>query len=189
MHGVKRLVLAIAVASAAVPAAAQMGGYDGEAFVKAVREGNASEALKLLKDKPSLLDARDVSGNTALLAGIGERQWELTAYLLRQGADPNLASREGETPLIEASRAGFADAVEWLISVGAKVDEGNRKGETPLIIAVQRRQLPIVRILLNNGANPDKADSAAGYSARDYAKRDSRTPELLRAIEAKKPAR
>lgn len=188
-HALKRLILAVAVAVAAVPSAAQMGSYDGEAFVKAVREGNAPEALKLLKDKPSLLDARDVTGNTALLAGIEERQWELTAYLLREGADPNLASRSGETPLIAASRAGFADAVEWLISVGAKVDEANRRGETPLIIAVQRRQVPIVRLLLNSGANPDKADSAAGYSARDYAKRDNRTPELLRLIEAKKPAR
>jgi ankyrin repeat protein len=62
-------------------------------------------------------------------------------------------------------------------------------GETALIIAVQHRQLPIVRLLINAGADPDKTDSAQGYSARDYAKRDSRTPELLRIIEAKKSGR
>jgi hypothetical protein len=28
----------------------------------------------------------------------------------------------------------------------------------------------------------------AGYSARDYAKRDNRTPQLLKLIEAKKAA-
>jgi ankyrin repeat protein len=61
-------------------------------------------------------------------------------------------------------------------------------GETPLIVAVQRRNLPLVKLLLQHGANPDKSDSAQGYSARDYAKRDNRSPELLRAIEAKKPA-
>jgi ankyrin repeat protein len=60
-------------------------------------------------------------------------------------------------------------------------------GETALIIAVQRRQIPIVRALVAAGANPDKADSAQGYSARDYARLDSRTPEILRIIEAKKP--
>ncbi|HEU5482087.1 MAG TPA: ankyrin repeat domain-containing protein, partial [Sphingomicrobium sp.] len=77
---------------------------------------------------------------------------------------------------------------EWLIGVGARVDEANRKGETALIVAVQMRQVPVVRTLLNAGADPDRSDSVAGYSARDYAKRNSRTPELLRAIEEKKPA-
>jgi ankyrin repeat protein len=59
-------------------------------------------------------------------------------------------------------------------------------GETPLIVAVQARQAPLVRFLVSKGANPDKTDNAAGYSARDYAKRDSRNPELLRLIEASK---
>jgi hypothetical protein len=50
------------------------------------------------------------------------------------------------------------------------------------------RQAPMVKFLMSKGANPDKTDTAAGYSARDYAKRDSRNPELLRLIEAaKKP--
>ena len=51
-------------------------------------------------------------------------------------------------------------------------------GETPLIVAVQQRQPPIVKLLLAAGADPDKTDSAAGYSARDYAKRDSRAREI-----------
>jgi ankyrin repeat protein len=93
----------------------------------------------------------------------------------------------GETPLIAAARAGYAEAADWLIGLGAKVDETNRAGETALIIAVQRRQVPIVRSLLNAGANPDKTDNVAGYSARDYAKRDNRTPQLLKLIEEKKP--
>jgi ankyrin repeat protein len=81
----------------------------------------------------------------------------------------------------------MSDAVDWLIGLGAPVDAENRMGETALIVAVQRRQIPIVRALVKAGANPDKADSAQGYSARDYAKRDTRTPEILRIIEAKKP--
>ena len=83
-----------------------------------------------------------------------------------------------------------------MIGSGAKVDGANRMGETPLIVAVQNRkmlsagrQLTMVRTLLNAGANPDKTDFAAGYSARDYAKRDSRGSEVLRAIEAPKAAK
>ena len=54
-------------------------------------------------------------------------------------------------------------------------------GETALIVAVQQRQPPVVKLLLEAGANPDKADHAAGYSARDYAKRDTRSREILQA--------
>ena len=186
MFGLKRLVLALSAALLAVPAAAQSGGNDGEMFVKSIRDDNGGEALKLLKAKPTLVNARDATGKTALAAAIETRNSDWTLYLLQQGADPNLVSG-GDTPLIIAARTGSVDAAEWLLSVKARVDEPNRRGETPLIIAVQNRQLPLVRLLLNAGANPDKADSAAGYSARDYAKRDNRTPEILRLIEAKKP--
>ena len=60
-------------------------------------------------------------------------------------------------------------------------------GETALITAVQQRQTPIVRLLLNAGADPDKADHAAGYSARDYAQRDNRARDILQLIQAKRP--
>jgi ankyrin repeat protein len=60
-------------------------------------------------------------------------------------------------------------------------------GETPLIIAVQQRDLQIVRQLLDAGANPDRSDAAAGYSARDYAVRDTRARDILKLIEDKKP--
>jgi ankyrin repeat protein len=189
MHGPKRLLIAIIASSLAMPAAAQLGAYDGEQFVHAIKEGNSKDALDLLNAKPTLVNARDLNGQTALVAAIQKRDDEWTAYLLREGADPDMAGSNGDTPLMAAARIGYQDAVEWLLSVKAKVDATNRAGETPLIIAVQRRQVPIVRLLISAGADPDHTDSLAGYSARDYAKRDSRTPELLRIIEAKKPVR
>ena len=82
----------------------------------------------------------------------------------------------------------FAQAAEWLLQVGAKVDAANRMGETALIVAVQQRDTRMVKLLLRNGADPDKTDSAAGYSARDYAKRDSRARDILQAINAAKAA-
>ena len=41
--------------------------------------------------------------------------------------------------------------------------------------------------LLKAGANPDKTDALQGFSAREYAERDPRSREILKAIEAKKP--
>ena len=188
MNALKRLILAFAAAAIAVPVAAQIGGYDGDMFVRAIRDGKNAEAMKMLQDKRTLINARDLSGKTALIAAIENRDSDWAGYLLKEGADPNLSLSNGDTPLMAAARIGLQEPVQWLISVGAKVDATNRKGETALIIAVQQRNLAVVRMLLEAGADPDRSDSVAGYSARDFAKRNDRSPELLKAIEAKKPA-
>ena len=143
--------------------------------------------MQLLNENPpGLVDARDDDGNTPLIITIA-RQDDWAGFLINKGADPNLPGKGGETPLIAAARVGYFDAVDWLLKAGAKVDAENRMGETALIIAVQQRQAQIVKRLLAAGANPDKPDSAAGFSARDYAQRDSRSRQMLQLIEAKKP--
>jgi len=190
MNWKKRAMLIALIGSLAAPAAAQIGGgggYDGEQFVAAVRSGDNDKALDLLKKEPSLVNARDGAGRTALVSAIESKQRSWTGELLNSDADPNLANRDGETPLIAAAKVGFNEAASWLINLGAKVDTADRSGETPLIFAVQTRNLPLVKLLLDQGADPDKTDNVQGYSARDYAKRDNRSPEILRAIEAKKP--
>ena len=165
-------------------------GFDGETFVKAVKDRDGDKAHELLRERgPTIVNARSGNGDTALLAAVARRDDSWTGFLLNNGADPNLANRAGDTPLIAAARVGYETGVEWLIAKKAKIDDANRMGETPLIIAVQQRHRDLVKLLLDKGADPDKTDSAAGYSARDYAKRDTRNPELLRLIEAtKKPA-
>lgn len=199
MNLIKRVVAALALAGFAGSAAAQsmedgssiktssrgLGG--GEAFIEALRDGKIGDAINLLRGKPTLVNFRSSSGRTGLLVAIESRERDWVGYLLQKGADPNLAGGNGDTPLIAAARLGQQEVAEWLVSEGAKVDLANRMGETALIVAVQNRHVPMVRLLVSSGADPDKPDSAAGYSARDYAKRDSRTPELLRLIEAKKP--
>lgn len=173
---------------AAAPATAQLGnGTDALMAIEALRSGNESKAIELLSAHPSIINARDRKGETLLLVAVTKRDEQWTSHLLSSGADPNLAARNGDTPLIVASRIGFETAVDWLLEEGAKVDATNRMGETALIAAVQQRRPEIVKTLLEAGADPDKADAAAGYSARDYAKRDTRAPQVLRLIEAAKP--
>jgi len=181
-------IIAFSLAAMAAPLAAQSGGFDGVQFVDAVRTKDGNKIMELVrKDGPGIVNSKDVKGDTALIVAITDRNEDFTAFLLSQGADPNLAGKGGDTPLIAAARVGFGDAAEWLLSQGAKIDLGNRMGETALIIAVQQRQVPMVRMLLAAGANPDKPDAAAGLSARDYAARDNRSREILQAIQAKKP--
>ncbi|MES2120063.1 MAG: ankyrin repeat domain-containing protein [Pseudomonadota bacterium] len=171
----------------AAPAAAQTG-RAGPEFVQAVRDKNGGKVTELLEGKPTgLIDARGDDGDTGLIIAIRRRDEDFTGFLLNKGANANLAGKDGEPPLVAAARAGFDTGVEWLLVSGARVDGVNRSGETALIVAVQQRQPTIVRRLLEAGANPDKADSAQGYSARDYAMRDPRARDILKAINDKKP--
>ena len=85
-----------------------------------------------------------------------------------------------------AARLGFSEGAARLLMYRASVDKTNRIGETALMAAVQGRNAAIVKMLLEAGADPDKADFASGYSARDYAKRDTRSTEMLRLIESVK---
>jgi ankyrin repeat protein len=186
MNWLVRSAMAAALIGVAAPSAAQSTGYEGAKFVDAVREGKTNEAFALLDANPNIVDARNGKGETALIAAV-ERRSDWTAHLLRSGADPNLANRSGETPLIAAARIGYDDAVPWLLVSGAKVNAANRMGETALIIAVQQRRTRIIRLLLEAGADPDKADSAAGLSARDYAQRDTRSRDMIKMIEDTKP--
>ena len=183
------IAFAAAALAALSPAAAQdMGlGSNGDQFVDAVQKSDGDKATDLIKAHPTIIDARNGKGDTGLIIAIGRSDPNWTGFLLNKGADPNLPGANGDTPLIAAAKVGFEDAATWLLSLGAKVDGTNKMGETALIIAVQQRDATMVRLLLNAGADPDKADAAAGYSARDYAIRDTRDREILKLINDKKP--
>lgn len=186
MVGLKR-ALGLGLAIAAVPALAQLTGSDGEAFVAALKEGNGSKALELV-EKPgsTVINYRGGDGNAGLHIAMRNRNANWIGFMLSRDADPNIADKNGDTPLILAARLNFPEGAARMLMARAQVDKTNRLGETALIVAVQQRQAAIVRMLLEAGANPDKADHASGYSARDYAKRDNRTTEILRLIESVK---
>lgn len=182
----RRFALIALAAAISVPGPALAQNYvsDAEPFISAVRDRNGDKVMEILGSRPSVVNTRNSRGETALNIAIARSDDVWTQFLISKGADVNLAASNGDTPLITAARVGFEETVAILLRRGAKVDAANRMGETPLIVAVQARQLDTVKLLLANGANPDKADSAAGYTARDYAKRDTRTPQILAAIEA-----
>lgn len=179
--------LAMAAALAAAPAAAQLHGSDGEAFVSAMKEGEFGKALELV-DKPgsTVVNYRGDDGNAGLHIAMRGRNANWVGFLLSSGADPNLGDANGDTPLILAARRGFVEGAARMLMKSAEVDKANRLGETALIVAVQQRQTAIAKMLLEAGADPDKTDHASGYSAREYAKRDNRSTEILKLMETVK---
>ncbi|WP_245978617.1 ankyrin repeat domain-containing protein [Aurantiacibacter xanthus] len=165
----KFIIALAALALGAVPASAQMYS-DGYKFLQAVKDKDGDKATSMLNEPGStVVNARDLStGETALHYTVRRRDNTWTGWLLQQRANPNIADKQGVTPLGLAIRMNFLEGVQTLIDGGARVDETDFTGQTPLISAVLSRNGELVELLLKANANPDKTDNA-GRSARDYA--------------------
>ncbi|WP_231680646.1 ankyrin repeat domain-containing protein [Citromicrobium sp. WPS32] len=164
-----RIVVLSLVALSGV-AVAQVGlQSDGYKLLKAVRDRDGAVVNEIVQ-KPNigtLINTRDLSsGETVLHIVAARRDTPWIRFLTAYGADPNLADKKGETPLMISTRLGHVEGVTELLEAGAHVDPVSN-GETPLIVAVHGRDLPVVRVLLANGADPERTDNS-GRSARDY---------------------
>ena len=172
---------------AAPPALAQFRG--GYAFLQAVESRDGTKATDALKDDPALVNTRHPDGGETALAIVTKRRdtnW--MRFLTGKGGDPSIADRQGVAPLMHAALLNYTEGADILLDARAPIDQSNRRGETALILAVQSRHLAMVRLLVRRGANPDKADHIAGMSARDYARRDDRTGQIIAALESKAEA-
>lgn len=191
-HGVLLALLAIMALS--IPAAGQAQFSESYNFLKAVKDRDGEEATKFLNRPGSVIvNTRDLStGETALHIVVARRDATWVAFLLQKGANPNVRDKSGITPLLLATQLRFVDGARLLLSKKADVNQSNNQGETALIRAVQLRDSEMVRLLLRKGADPDRTDTLAGLSARDYATRDRRAAAILSEIEKadakKKPA-
>ena len=169
----RNLICALAISAACLPAVAGAQGSfasDGRQMMEAVRDRDITKVEAFLNDPASsnLVNTREVSTlETPLHAVAALRDAAWISYLIGKGANPNMADKEGVTPLMVSTRLGHIEGVTALLRGGARVDPVTSTGETPLIFAVHKRDIPLVRVLLANGASPDRADNS-GRSARDY---------------------
>jgi ankyrin repeat protein len=176
------LATALAASSTSVVAQQRTQSYE---FLEAVRKGDGDKVTDFLNQPGQLLiNSKDrSSGDGALHIVSSRNDGVYLRFLLSKGADANIQDSNGNTPAMLAVEKGFTEGLDSLIRYNANLNLANSRGETPLIRAVQLRRVDLVRTLLAGGANPDQADIIAGMSARDYARRDTRTPALLKLMD------
>lgn len=180
------LLLAVIAAVSLLHGPAQAQFRGGYAFLQAVENRDGTKATDALKDDATLINTRNPdTGETALAIVAKRRDGTWLRFLLAKNADPAIADRQGMTPLMHAALLNFTDGAQELLDAKAPIDQTNRRGETALILAVQTKNVAMVRLLVRAGANPGKADHATGMSARDYAKRDDRTGQIVTILDAK----
>lgn len=98
----------------------------------AARDGQ-SEAAKLLIFRGADLNVQTDRGATALLMAITQEypsekaRQDLLLYMLKRGANPNLADGNGFSPLYYAAALKNVSAIELLLEHGAEPDEKTRQ--------------------------------------------------------------
>jgi ankyrin repeat protein len=165
-----------------------------------VRKGDMDhlEFIKLLLDKGANVNARvkdstetrtvftnqwlDENGATAFLRASQSGDIELMKLLLARGADPNINTVLGVTPLQVAAGIGWVEGItyEWspeatteavkmLIELGNDVNAQADTGRTALHGAAHKGRADVIQILADRGARLD---------VRDYGNTDNRGGKL-----------
>ena len=115
----------------------KMGNYSiyGSPLVFAIRKKRVEMAEILINSGADVNFRNPYSGETALIYSIMARQDSIVKNLLKMGADPNIQSKEGGTPLMAATRVGNVELVQLLLKHGALRELKTKKGNTALILA------------------------------------------------------
>ena len=140
----------------------------------AARFGNIRRVRTLLRKNPSLVNARDASGNTPLHCAIGYFELGVVEELLAHGADVNAEDSNGTTPLhilaagvppnppppprsvqlpVTGLQGVHLKIAELLLAHDADVRARTTWGWTPLETAEKANTDYMVKLLRERGAN------------------------------------
>jgi uncharacterized protein len=113
----------------------------------------------------------DFTGQTPFLRAALSADTATMRLLVEHGADPNLPTLAGTTPLMAAAGVNWVvaqtytesvqarlDAVKLCLELGADVNATNSMGLTPLLGAVNRGSNDIIELLVQRGARLDIKD-------------------------------
>lgn len=116
--------------------------------------------IELLLEKGAQVNARDISGRTALMRAARHGQEEVCKLLIAQGANINAKADDGDTALMSATEDNHKEICELLIAHGADVHAKNNKGFTALMTALAWSHKDISKLLIDAMIKPTKEELA-----------------------------
>lgn len=90
---------------------------------------------------------------TSLIYACISDNYQLASFLIANGANVNIESNIGSTPLTLAFRHGSKKIVKLLLQHGANLNYREKNGFTPLMLAISHHKNNIVKLLIKKGAD------------------------------------
>ncbi|XP_062325789.1 ankyrin repeat and SOCS box protein 2-like isoform X1 [Osmerus eperlanus] len=146
-------VTAVNELAVASPLSLMKGNHEGWIPLHEAAYCGQAECIKaLLRAQPGLVDKRTLQEQTALLLAVSCDHLSCVQCLLQAGADPDISSKNKDTPLYKACERENVDMVSLLLSSGATVNQRCHQGWTALHEAACRNNTDICELLVRAGA-------------------------------------
>jgi len=115
-------------------------------LIQYAKDGDLSRVKQLIQ-KGTNVNSVNESGQSALFHACENGHYDVTKYLLMNGALVNYRAK----PLIAAARKGHSDCVDLLLKHGVDVLGKNAKGETAMSVAVQKMNVSVILSFIDHG--------------------------------------
>lgn len=130
------------------------------------RRGSVQEIKSLVKEKPSLLNAKDRRGSTPLILACYYNNTDVVKYLINEVDDINGSNKDG-SPLMAAAVKGYNTIARLLLNAGADPNLEDMNQTTALHYAAMFKNHELALLLLEAGADPHHKNNV-GQSPMDY---------------------
>ena len=127
--------------------------------INELSDGGELDVVLALIEHGADVNAWDVERDmTPLLVAVCENELAAVEALVKAGAEPNVRSSEGDTPLRACAERGNVDMATLLLDAGATQtinDWGGLTGYTALGHAVRRLDIPMLETASRRGRRPE----------------------------------
>ena len=118
------------------------------------------DIAELLVTRSKDANAADFNGATLLMNAINRGgDIALVRFLIAQGADVNLRSKDGTSALLVATASADTEATRLLLEHGADPNVHDNNKKSPLGMMATAGLLPVIELLLAHGAKVDPVDN------------------------------
>lgn len=148
---------------------------EGRALLQASEKNRLVELVRLLNEKPTLVNYKDSDGYTALHRASYAGNKDCAKYLIKQGANIEARTNEDWTPLHSAVRWNNIIVANVLVGNGSDINAKSNGGNTPLHIVASNGSFSItcdiIQLLLYQPNCDFKCKNNSHDTSYDIAKR------------------